>query len=81
MKIASVPDFPKLQGSNSSDKLDICVVRLHSKRVKCSEAMDVKFCEKEANRLFQYFQQNLPYGIYQRLLSRMIERDKLIREA
>ncbi|MHB8871646.1 MAG: hypothetical protein ACYC5G_04290 [Candidatus Doudnabacteria bacterium] len=79
-KITPEPEIPVIGGSQPPTHMPVYVKaeNLKTKQTSLIHLTDPKFCAKEAERIFNWFQQNLPYGVYQQLYRLMEDRQKFL---
>ena len=66
--MAGLPPIPRVGPVNTGDKATDML-------------MDEEFQEYQAEKMFQWMKDNLPHGIYQRLLDKMVLADRLMLDA
>jgi len=74
------PEIPTIAGSQPPVHMPVYVKTtiLKTKQTSLQNLADEKFCEKKAKQMFDWFQQHLPYGVYQQLYRLMDERQKFL---
>jgi hypothetical protein len=74
----TTPDIPTVPGAKTAPPIQIPVKSLKTKQADLTKLMDDNFCKKQAAKIFDWLQLNMPYGVYQRLYKLMEERQKFL---
>lgn len=79
-RVALAPEIPVIACSQPPRSITVLMKEktLQTKEVNIRKLMDERYCAEEAGRMFDWFQQYLPYGIYQSLYRLMEDRQKFL---
>ena len=80
--MAGLPPIPRVGPVNTGDKATGSKnLHINMRGASPDMLMDEEFQEYQAEKMFQWMKDNLPHGIYQRLLDKMVLADRLMLDA